>query len=618
MYEEFFHLKNRPFAPVGPVESFVGIGPLGDALRQLQRSLAQGQSISLLIGENGSGKSHLCKYLATVETARHRPVYLSTAGFHTRRALLQAMLYELGADYVGLTEQEARLKLLESARKLQAGGRKLLLILDESHLLSSKMYEELRTLIDHTPTGQQQIQLVLAGSMELEEQLFAPELQAFNQRIGAQIVLESLTLQQSAEYLEARLHWAGAQTSSQAFSEEALEMICRACDGNIRCLNQLADHSLLLAYVEEVSPATPEHVKAALKDLKALPLQFSSTGIAEVESSGPDLSSTAELEALEELDSEPVSSPAPASPTVPVDELELLELFGQPESLATAKVAEVDETDSEADSPEETPCPATSPEFSVLEVGAGIEDAAAEQPLVDEEETAMDVVQTPPLFPAQSPDVVAANGQDDGEMQEFGVTDHYARLDDQFSRADGNLAQLAWSTLPELPVVILGIPAADDVASSATTSEPLEYVTGDACGDQESTTEEQLLASIRELHDDLDGMIEHRPLPKQPGEEADANFDWLEYDVIQPGCMQDPAWIPEEGIEPADADVQGEQSTFKPATTGPEPCEPPIAIEQTDSEEVPLVESESTDVRNVYELLFDRLRQRRRQQLPRS
>ncbi|MCA9091650.1 MAG: AAA family ATPase, partial [Planctomycetaceae bacterium] len=337
-------MKNRPFAPVGPVESFVGIGPLGDALRQLQRSLAQGQSISLLIGENGSGKSHLCKYLATVETARHRPVYLSTAGFHTRRALLQAMLYELGADYVGLTEQEARLKLLESARKLQAGGRKLLLILDESHLLSSKMYEELRTLIDHTPTGQQQIQLVLAGSMELEEQLFAPELQAFNQRIGAQIVLESLTLQQSAEYLEARLHWAGAQTSSQAFSEEALEMICRACDGNIRCLNQLADHSLLLAYVEEVSPATPEHVKAALKDLKALPLQFSSTGIAEVESSGPDLSSTAELEALEELDSEPVSSPAPASPTVPVDELELLELFGQPESLATAKVAEVDET----------------------------------------------------------------------------------------------------------------------------------------------------------------------------------------------------------------------------------------------------------------------------------
>ncbi|MCA9091838.1 MAG: hypothetical protein KDA90_24780, partial [Planctomycetaceae bacterium] len=89
MYEEFFHLNRRPFAPVAPVESFLRIGPFDKAMQQLERGLQQGQSILLLVGPAGSGKSHLCRFLATRMTQQHLPVYLSTAGFHTRRAVLQ-------------------------------------------------------------------------------------------------------------------------------------------------------------------------------------------------------------------------------------------------------------------------------------------------------------------------------------------------------------------------------------------------------------------------------------------------------------------------------------------------------------------------------------------------
>jgi hypothetical protein len=59
-----------------------------------------------------------------------------------------------------------------------------------------------------------------------------------------------------------------------AFTEEALDLICVAGDGNCRCINLLCDHTLLLAYVAEERPATTGTVRAALEDLKGLPLQW--------------------------------------------------------------------------------------------------------------------------------------------------------------------------------------------------------------------------------------------------------------------------------------------------------------------------------------------------------
>ena len=58
------------------------------------------------------------------------------------------------------------------------------------------------------------------------------------------------------------------------FAADALPFIAKAADGVPRCLNHLADHSLLLAYVTERRPVTVDVVREALNDLKQLPLNW--------------------------------------------------------------------------------------------------------------------------------------------------------------------------------------------------------------------------------------------------------------------------------------------------------------------------------------------------------
>lgn len=274
MYEEFFGLSTRPFSTVPDAESFVPVLPAQEALDALLHCLSQGRGIGVITSPAGLGKTILCKRLAALLAKDARLVFLSTSAFNTRRALMQFVLYELGISYMGLSEQEARLKLFEAARETEQAGQFLLLIVDEAHLLPNRLFEELRTLTDYAPTGNGLIRLLLSGQFELEEKLADPALSAVNQRIGCQVCLEPLNWEQSAQLIVERLRQSGADDVPSLITDDALETICRASDGNPRCLCQLTDHSLLLALAEEQKPVDRQVVLAALEDLRELPLHW--------------------------------------------------------------------------------------------------------------------------------------------------------------------------------------------------------------------------------------------------------------------------------------------------------------------------------------------------------
>ncbi|MBT5020909.1 MAG: AAA family ATPase, partial [Planctomicrobium sp.] len=184
MYEGFFGLKKRPFSAVPNTDSFVALEPTQEVLDDLLICLVQSRGIAVVTSFAGLGKTLLCKQVAESADNRFQTVYLSTSAFSTRRALLQAILYEFGIHYEGLSEQEARLKILEAARAIAKEGRLLLIIVDEAHLLNSRLFEELRTLSDYAPEGEALVRLILSGQFELEEKLADPAMSAVHQRIG--------------------------------------------------------------------------------------------------------------------------------------------------------------------------------------------------------------------------------------------------------------------------------------------------------------------------------------------------------------------------------------------------------------------------------------------------
>lgn len=273
MYEEFFGLQRRPFSATPDANCFVPLETHQGVLDALAVSCERGQGIGVLTGEAGLGKSLVGLRLAFELQPTFATAFLGHSAYATRRALLQAILFELNRPYDRKAEQELRLDLAAALKSLRPEKQGFVLIVDEAHRLTVPLLDEIRLLTLLADAGEPLTRVVLIGDRELEERLADPELVAFNQRVCCQVDLAPLTQAESLEYLSSNIELAGGDVE-ELFEEEALTFLAKAADGVPRCLNHLADHALLLAYVTERRPVSIEIVRNALEDLKQLPLHW--------------------------------------------------------------------------------------------------------------------------------------------------------------------------------------------------------------------------------------------------------------------------------------------------------------------------------------------------------
>lgn len=273
MYEAWFGLSRRPFSATPDPSCFFSTEATRGAVDELSFCLESGQGVALLLGSAGSGKTLICSQVAQELRCKFSVVALTHSGFGSRRALLQTLLSELGQPYASLGEQELRLRLVPAIRERGQSSRGLILIVDEAEHLSEGLLEELRMLADLADGGTPLVRLLLSGQPRLEETLAHPQLQPLNQRLRSHVCLPTFTREESREYIDYRLTWAGGRLA-EVFDESAVEAIVDACDGLPRCLNQLGDHVLLLSYVAEQKPVARLAVEEALDDLRHLPLPW--------------------------------------------------------------------------------------------------------------------------------------------------------------------------------------------------------------------------------------------------------------------------------------------------------------------------------------------------------
>jgi len=273
VYEAFYLLRTRPFGLDGGAGGCWVTPEVGQSLQHAVASLQNGAEVVVVTGPTGSGKSTVCQELAQRLSDRLRPVLLPHCEFSSAGDMWRSILFGLGVEFSNLREDDARLSVLRQARGERPDRNGLLVIADNAETLSDALLEDLRRLTVQRHEGRPIVQLVLCGTYELEERLAGPELQIFSRRIGQQIVLEPLSRVQSRDYLTHRLESAGGLVAD-VFTDDALDAISSAADGNLYCLNQLADHALLVGFANEERPVTAATVAAALDDLKGLPLPW--------------------------------------------------------------------------------------------------------------------------------------------------------------------------------------------------------------------------------------------------------------------------------------------------------------------------------------------------------
>jgi general secretion pathway protein A len=147
------------------------------------------------------------------------------------------------------------------------------LIVDEAHLLTVDLLEDLRLLSNADTHREKLLQIVLSGQPELLRLLAEPELGALAQRIAAFFTLRQLSLEECRTYITQRLRSAGYSGVFPLIAPEAVEQVHRLSKGVPRLVNLLCDRSLSMAANLRMKYVTPEVVLDGALKLSVLALQ---------------------------------------------------------------------------------------------------------------------------------------------------------------------------------------------------------------------------------------------------------------------------------------------------------------------------------------------------------
>jgi type II secretory pathway predicted ATPase ExeA len=244
MYESHFGLKQRPFRPLADLESYYPATCHEQALGQVMQALADEESICLVAGSAGTGKTVFCHRLFNELHEEHCCSFLTLTHFSGRAGLLEVVADDLGIQCERRTEESLRLALAAFALQNYQAGKRTVLIMDEAQSLTAELLDELRLVTNLEGRAGKAIQVVLVGLPSILEAITAPEMTSFQQRLAIQASLECLDVHESGDYLQHHLRSAGAR---RLFTDEAIDILARAAQGIPRLLSRAGHQALLIA-----------------------------------------------------------------------------------------------------------------------------------------------------------------------------------------------------------------------------------------------------------------------------------------------------------------------------------------------------------------------------------
>jgi type II secretory pathway predicted ATPase ExeA len=263
LYLEHFGLNEPPFRITPHTDFFFDGADRGATLEALVYAVTHDEGIVKVSGEVGSGKTMLCRMLMERLPTEVATIYLATPSL-ARDEILQAIGDELALK---LPERRtvALRELQEHLIKLYGGGRRVVILIDEAHVMPDDTLEQVRLLSNLESSRHKLLQIVLFGQPELDETLAKPSLRQLRDRITHSFRMRPLVQPEVAKYLSFRMRAAGYR-GPDVFAPRASTRIARASEGLTRRINILADKALLAAYSQGSHAVTERHVKAAVAD----------------------------------------------------------------------------------------------------------------------------------------------------------------------------------------------------------------------------------------------------------------------------------------------------------------------------------------------------------------
>jgi len=271
MYSAFFGLRQEPFR-LTPDPRFLHLAETHrNTLRAMLEGISMRKGLQVSIGPVGTGKTTLLYCLQHIllhESNDERPI---RTAFLVNPVLspddfFEALFDELEIAAPGATKPARLRKLHELLLESQQRNGLVLIVIDESHLLSPELLEEIRLLLNLDNYSVSVLQVILCGQPEFVPLLLQPRFAALRGRVAVVSKLRPLTFAECRAYIAERLHIAGLR-GENPFTTAALEEIQGRTNGVPRLINSLADKAMLAAWKRQMNRITPELVSEGADEL---------------------------------------------------------------------------------------------------------------------------------------------------------------------------------------------------------------------------------------------------------------------------------------------------------------------------------------------------------------
>jgi general secretion pathway protein A len=271
MYERFFGLADEPFRLTPDPRYLYLSRQHADALAHLRLGLTESSGFVCITGDVGTGKTTLLRTFLDELGPDISTAYVFNPDV-TVLELLRTIIGELGIE----TQTRSRKKLVDALNRhllaQREDGRRSVVVIDEAQALSVGVLEEIRLLSNLETSTEKLLRIVLVGQPQLHELLVDPALVQLNQRITLRLHLGPLSRQETDAYVRHRLGVASDGQKSDLFTRGAIRALHRYSGGVPRLVNMFAHRALVVAFANEQRQVTARTVRAARRELAAVPL----------------------------------------------------------------------------------------------------------------------------------------------------------------------------------------------------------------------------------------------------------------------------------------------------------------------------------------------------------
>ncbi len=244
VFEAFFGFAGIPFSRDIAVDMLLDT-PGARELHGRLNYVARTRALGVFTGDAGTGKTTaIRRFSQGLDPNHYRVLYISDSGLTPRNFYWEA-LHQLGCEprfYRGDAKRQLHKALAALVDNEKKGP---VVIVDEAHLLSREVLEEIRFLLNLRMDSYSALSLILIGQRELRETLKLQVNGAISQRVDIRFHLAALSKEETAAYMAQ--HLGAVKAGGDIFTQAAMGVIHEYCGGIPRKVNKVATACLMAA-----------------------------------------------------------------------------------------------------------------------------------------------------------------------------------------------------------------------------------------------------------------------------------------------------------------------------------------------------------------------------------